>query len=52
MLLLAISGDIEPVIITASATTLAIIASPSYIQALTELIYEGIDLWSESELTG
>lgn len=49
---LTIGDEIEPVIITASATTLAITASPSYIQALTELIYEGIDLWNESELIG
>ena len=49
---LTIAGEQEPVVITASQTPLAITASQRYIQTLTKLIYEGIDLWDESKLTG
>lgn len=49
---LTVAGEQEPVVIAATQTTLAITASQHYIQTLTQLIYDGIDLWDESELTG
>lgn len=49
---LTIAGEQEPVVIAATHATLTIAASQHYIQTLTQLIYDGIDLWDESELTG
>jgi hypothetical protein len=52
--ILTISTERAPVVISAdpSRATLAITASEVYIRLLAQLIYQGIELWDESELVG
>jgi len=49
---LTICDQRQPVVIIGSPTRLEITGPLEYIQSLTRIIYEGIDLWDESELTG
>jgi hypothetical protein len=49
---LTICDQREPVVIVGSQTTLEITGPADYIQSVTRIIYEGIDLWDEAELTG
>lgn len=49
---LMICDQREPVVIVGSQATLEITGPADYIQSLTKIIYEGIELWDESELTG
>lgn len=49
---LSLSDQVEPCVITASEARVVIDASPAYIRLLVQLIYQGIDLWDESELIG
>lgn len=48
---LTINDQREPVVIEGSPTALTVTGPVDYIQSLTRIIYEGIELWDESELT-
>jgi hypothetical protein len=49
---LKIGDEREPVILEVGHSFLALTASPLFLKLFTQLIYQGIDLWDESELTG